>query len=196
MNREQHEWIRANVKGVLASDLVRMFNERFGESWSVNQARAYKKNHKLKSGIDCRYPKGSVPANKGKKVPKHKQSIATQFKKGKMPHNHLPIGSEVLSTDGYLRTKVAEPNKWKFTHKLIYQEHNGKIPEGYVVIFTDGNHLNVNIDNLVAVPRMVLLTMNRKGLFKEDTDLTKTGIKIAKVINRTYEIEKEIKVNK
>lgn len=191
MTKEQHEWIVANVEGVLAADLTRVFNERFQTDLKVNQLRAYKKNHKLSSGVSCRFAKGHVSHNKGKKIPKRLQSPATQFKKGAMPHNHLPIGSEVLSTDGYLKVKIAEPNVWVFKHKLVYQEHKGEIPEGYAVIFADGDHLNVNIENLVALPKAVVLTMNRKGLFHEDPDLTKTGIEIAKVLDIIYKAERK-----
>jgi hypothetical protein len=193
MTREQHEWIVDNVEGVLAADLTRLFNERFQTDLKANQLRAYKKNHKLSSGVSCRFITGHVSHNKGKKIPKRLQSTKSQFKKGHIPHNNLVVGSEILSTDGYLKVKMADPNIWEFKHKLVYRQHKGEIPEGHVVIFADGDHLNVDIENLVAIPKPVLLTMNRKGLFQEDADLTKTGIVIANVLTTVYQAERKAK---
>lgn len=193
MTREQHEWIVDNVKDSLATDLVKRFNEQFDASMTVKQIRAYKKNHKLTSGLDCSFREGHVPYYKGKKVPKELQSTKGHFKTGSKPHNQLSVGAEVMSTDGYLKVKMAEPNVWEFKHKLVYREHNGEIPEDHVVIFADGDHRNVNIENLVAISKTVLLTMNRKGLIKDDADLTKTGIEIAKVLTTVYQAERKAK---
>lgn len=48
---EQKEFIAANVKGRSAAELTELFNERFGINISKSAMRAYKTNHKLKSGF-------------------------------------------------------------------------------------------------------------------------------------------------
>ena len=61
---------------------------------------------------------------------------------------------------------------------------NGKISKGYALVFADGNKQNFGLDNLILVSRAELLIINRQQLIKDDPDLTKTGVLIAKVINK------------
>ena len=61
-------------------------------------------------------------------------------------------------------------------------EGSGQIPKGHVLIFGDGNKLNVSLDNLnFLVSRQQLLVLNRYNLIQNDADLTRTGIIIADI---------------
>lgn len=136
-----------------------------------------KKNHGFSSGLDGRFTPGSIPYNKGKKGVGGWEP--TQFKKGNRPWNYQPIGSERVNGDGYVDIKIADPNKWKGKHILIWEEHNGPVPKGYAIIFGDGNRRNFNLDNLICVSRHQLLILNRNNLIQKDADLTRTGVIIA-----------------
>ncbi|KAB5497799.1 HNH endonuclease [Serratia sp. RJAL6] len=48
-------------------------------------------------------------------------------------------------------------NKKRSAHRVIYEMHHGKLPDGYVIDHIDGNGLNNQIDNLRAVPQSVNL---------------------------------------
>uniref|UniRef100_UPI0035C6FFE9 HNH endonuclease signature motif containing protein n=1 Tax=Serratia quinivorans TaxID=137545 RepID=UPI0035C6FFE9 len=48
-------------------------------------------------------------------------------------------------------------NKKRKAHRIIYEMHHGKLPDGYVIDHLDGNGLNNRIDNLRAVPQSVNL---------------------------------------
>ena len=62
-------FMREIAPGRSLKEITRLVNARFGEgTMSVSQVRAYKKNHKIVSGYDSRFPKGHVPANKGKHI--------------------------------------------------------------------------------------------------------------------------------
>ena len=102
-----------------------------------------------------RYQKGCIPANKGKKMnpDTYTKCAGTMFKKGNMPANHRDVGSERINKDGYIEVKVAEPNKWKAKHRVIWEEANGPVEKGYNVQFKDGNRLNVSLDNLYLISR-------------------------------------------
>ena len=89
-------------------------------------------------GTATRFKKGYVPANKGKHDPKYGYE-PTQFKKGHRPKNAKPIGTESLRSDGYVWVKVSEPRTWREKHRIIWEEANGQIPKGHVVLFADGN---------------------------------------------------------
>lgn len=102
-----------------------------------------------------RYQKGCIPANKGKKMDPdtYTKCAGTMFKKGNMPANHRDVGSERINKDGYIEVKVAEPNKWKAKHRVIWEEANGPVEKGYNVQFKDGNRLNVSLENLYLISR-------------------------------------------
>lgn len=178
-----------HIKGRHISELTRMFNSVFGTELSENQIRAACHNRRLCSGLDCSFKKGHVPANSLRYIP---NSSSTKFKKGQVPHNHMPVGSE-SEVDGYIRVKIAEPNRWFMKHVLLWQLENGKVPDGYKVIFADGNRHNFNIDNLVIVSSAELLYLNRHRLIYNNADLTKVSVNIAKVATKAYERQRELK---
>ena len=66
------------------------------------------KNHKISSGLTGRFEKGHVPYNKGKKFPGTGNKAA--FKKGNIPVNKMKVGEDAISSDGYVKTKIADPN--------------------------------------------------------------------------------------
>ena len=144
----------------------------------VNQIKAFKKNNKLNSGLTGRFKKGQTAWNKGIKG-LDIGGKETRFKKGHIPKNHRPVGSERVNVEGYVEVKIAEPNKWSYKHVEIWKEHCGEIPEGHAILFGDGDKTNFDINNLIMVSRQQLLVLNRKNLIQNNVDLTKTGVIIA-----------------
>lgn len=55
-----------------------------------------------------------------------------------------PLGSRRLESDGYVMVKVAaNPRRWEFEHRLVWERANGPIPDGAFI-----HHLNgVKSDN-------------------------------------------------
>lgn len=103
-------------------------------------------------GLSQRFRKGQGGWNKGMKGLQI-GGKETQFKRGQMPHNHLPVGSRVISSDGYLMEKLAEPRTWGFVHVMTWEAVNGKRPPGHLLRFKDGNPLNCAIENLECISR-------------------------------------------
>lgn len=192
--KEEIEFLIPKVKGRSYKELTEIFNSHFEQELQESQIRAFIKNRKLNTGRSGRFEKGHVPVNKGKKGINY-GGKETQFKKGHKPYNCMPIGSERVNTEGYINIKIAEPSRWRQKHHIIWEEHNGKIPAGYRVIFGDGNKLNCSIDNLILVSMATLLELNRNGLIKPDKDLTKSGVMIAEVSRKIYERKKRGKTN-
>lgn len=189
---EQIEWLAANVAGRQHSEVAALFNEHFGTDFPAAKILSLSMRHGLKNGLDYRLPKGSqvgkatqfkkgmTPWNKGMKGIKI-GGEATQFKKGQRVWNYKPVGSERINADGYLDVKIADPNKWRGKHKIIWEAANGPVPQGHVLIFADGNPMNVTMDNLLLISRRELAIMNKRGLIGKSAELTKTGIMIADV---------------
>ncbi len=153
-----------------------MFNQQFDLELTLTQISGYMKRKRLKTGRDTKFKPGQTSHNKGKRGVSY--SEATQFKPGHKPASMLPVGSEVMSSDGYLKIKIADPNYWIYTHVFIWERHNGPVPKGHVIIFGDQDRLNFGIDNLILVSRAQLLQLNRQKLIKNNADLTRVGVAI------------------
>ena len=106
----------------------------------------------------------------------------------------MPIGSERVNADGYVDIKIQDGQQrknWKGKHILVWEDHNGPVPQGHAVIFGDRNPRNFEMDNLLLVSRKQLVRMNQRGLIQDDAQLTKTGIIIADIHNKIGERKKK-----
>lgn len=123
-------------------EYLRTLNKRLGESLH-------------ESGRVYQYSKGHVPFNRGKKMPAHvyEKAKATMFSKGHTPKNHKPVGYERVNVDGYVEIKIEEHQKFVLKHRLVWEQSNGLIPEGYNVQFRDGNRQNCSLENLYLISR-------------------------------------------
>lgn len=136
---------------------------------SENSGRMIKGN---KRGGNTRFSKGHTPWNKGKKMSKeqYKKSAPTMFKKGHKPHNarydgYISIRKSRGSLYAWIRVS---PGKFELLHRIIWERHNGKIPEGYNVIFKDGNQANLDINNLQLVSNADLMNANTIQRYPEE----------------------------
>jgi hypothetical protein len=191
---EQISFISINIKGRSFNELTDMFNKQFGLNLKVSTMISLSARHDLHNGrntrfndwlapagVQYRFPKGHIPFNKGRKGITQ-GGVDTQFKKGHKPANWVPVGTERTSKDGYVEVKIADGklNKnWKSKHIAVWEEANGPVPKGHVVIFGDGNKKNCELDNLILVSRAQLARLNQNNLIQDDVELTKTGIIIA-----------------
>lgn len=116
-------------------------------------------------GSSTRFKPGQDPWNKGKKgYTAGGRSAETQFKPGEKPHTWNPIGHERITRDGYLERKLTDTgvtrNDYVAVHRLIWEEANGRIPKGHVVVFKDKNPRNLTIENLEMISRADLARRN------------------------------------
>ena len=190
--RKQHKWANEEKEYLTQiykkndyDTILKMMNDKFECSFNRKQIISFMRRNKLKSEAiknNGRFSKGMTPWNKGLSyMPNNKE---TRFQKGNIPHCHREVGSERIIRDGYIEIKVAEPNVWDLKHRVIYREHYGEIPDGHNIIFADGNKMNFDIDNLIAVSKSEMLILNNNNLRFEDKELTKVGVNIAKVIDK------------
>ena len=138
-------------------ELTTLFNARFNLSMSTDQITAKCLRMGLKTGRTGQIQKGNKPWNTGLKG--FSPSPATQFKKGQLPHNTRPEGSErICSKDGYMLIKAN--GKFIYKHRWLWEQHHGKIPDGHKVVFKDKDKTNVTIDNLELMSDAALGLMN------------------------------------
>jgi len=185
----QVDFITKNVIGRSCKELAEMVKEEFEINLTERQIHTFKKNRNLKSGLDGRFKKGQKVWNKGMKG-LNIGGKETQFKKGQIPINYRKVGSERINVDGYTEIKVADPNRWRAKHVVVWESKNGLVPKGHVILFGDRNKLNVDIDNLILVSRKQLVTLNKHNLIKRDADLTRSGILVADIFSRLSQLKK------
>jgi hypothetical protein len=105
--------------------------------------------------------------------------------------SELPVGTEKINSSGYVMVKISMRNKkglqfgrysgaWENKHHLIWEKHNGRVPKGYRVIFLDGCKYNYKLDNLAIATTNEVMLLNHYGLQFNDSELTRTGLAIAR----------------
>lgn len=188
-NEDQIEFIRRAYKKYTLKELTVVFNDHYGTDFKKNQFENFVYTHKIQSGRTGRFKKGEKPWNTGTKG--MTTGGSTSFKKGLIPHNHLPVGSERFNKEGHLEIKIGEPSNWKTCHRIIWERYNGKVPPKHVVRFADGDPTNWgDIDNLVLVSHAENLILNRLQFSEMPEDLKESTLLIAKIIAKTHALGK------
>ena len=188
--QEEDTFLIENVKGISLKELTKRFNDKF--NYNLSESAIANRKHKLKLSSEItggQFKKGHKTWNKGTKG--LTKANKTSFKKGDIPHNYRPIGSERITKDGYIEIKIADPNKWQHKQRYIYESVYGKIPKGHKVIFVDGNIHNFDLDNLILVSNAEELIMNSRNLRSNNKEITKTGHNLAKVISKMAKVKNE-----
>lgn len=160
---EQIEYLKSISKGRMLKDITIMICNEFNINLSERQVRGAMSRNKCGNGINLRFEKGNIP------------------------YNHKPLYSECIWKNGYIAIKVSD-NKWITKHRYIYEQHYGKVPNGYVVVFADKNKRNFNIDNLILAKKSELLLAIKYELIYEEAELTKTGFNVAKLLDKIKEV--------
>lgn len=187
---EERQFMTEYVPGHSYREIQKAFTEKFGWEISLGQVNSYIGNHHLNTGRTGRFQKGQEPPNKGKKGVCAAGCEKSWFKKGHIPANYRPIGSERVNKDGYVEVKVADPNKWRMKHRVVWESVNGKIPKGYIIIFRDNNKTNTNIDNLLLIKRGTHAVLNHTGLCEYSGEFKETAVRIAELKTVSHEAKR------
>lgn len=195
MKEERYpEYIRdfliKNNAGKSVVEITELLNSTFGKDYTVAGIKGLRARMHLISGLTGRFEKGHIPSNKGQKGYCSPGSEKGWFKKGHIPHNHVPVGTEAMTTVGYLKIKVAEPNRWRYKHIMEWEKHRGKVPVGCMISFKDGNHYNCSIENLMCLARSENAILNRQKLRSESAEQTETAVILAKLKHKIGQVKK------
>jgi hypothetical protein len=192
---EERRFFVEYVPGHSYKEIQEEFINRFDWNISINQIKTYIGNHGLNTGRTGCFEKGHIPFNKGEKMSHetYKKCAATMFKKGNIPKNHRPVGSERITKDGYVEIKIAEPRKWALKHRYIWEQANGEIPDGHIIIFRDNDRTNISLDNLMIIPRSINAVINHGGLSETINETKELAVNYAKLVSVTRQRKKEQK---
>ncbi len=199
------------LTAVIASDIGRteqqvyyaahkMGLKKSSEFLSSPESTQFKTGH-----APTQFKPGLVPWNKGKagSTGTHPNTQRTQFKAGRRPEearNYQPIGSVRICKDGHLERKVSDDTtvypsrRWTGVHRLVWEEANGPIPPGHIVVFRPGMATTdpalITIDRVELITRAELMRRNtRHNLPEEIKELVILKYRITRAINRRFKHE-------
>lgn len=167
------------------SHIRRKFNFNSQATWTNDEKAFIRYNFPRMGGLKC----SEAFKQKFGKCRSHRSIEAEARRQGllvdedvvlanKNYSRRVPIGTIVDDGDGYLKIKTGVGSSgWERLHRHIYEKEHGSIPEGYKIVFLDGNKQNYDKDNLVAVPSSYLALMNNFKLKSSEPEVTKTAIK-------------------
>ena len=188
---EEKEFLKEICFGRSYKEIIKMMNDKFEHQFTQGQIKGAIGRNNLNTGRTGRFERGHRPANKGTKG--IMKANKTSFQKGHIPKNHKEVGSERVNVDGYTEIKVAEPNKWRLKHRVMYEKyHNVELDPKQLVIFADRDKSNMSKENLLLVDNNQLLVLNHNKLINEDTELTKVGVNVANLIIKIKESKKKV----
>ncbi|WP_110947069.1 HNH endonuclease signature motif containing protein [Pseudomonas bohemica] len=148
-------------------------------------------------GVGCRFQKGHTSWNKGISFHSGGRSAETQFKtgtlNGRAAQLHMPVGSERVTKDGIRQRKICDDGlpqrRWKSVHMILWEEHNGEVPAGHLVVFKDRNTQNIEIGNLELVTRAE--NMRRNTIHRYPPELKSTIRQLGKLKRAISEVSRE-----
>lgn len=122
--------------------------------------------------MKSRFQKGHETFNKGKNMKDYldpdtiEKIKKSQFQKGHEPHNTTYDGHVSLRHDSktgipYFHIRVRKGH-FEHLHRYIWEKENGPVPEGKIVVFKNGDTLDVRIDNLQVISREENMLRNSK----------------------------------
>lgn len=119
----------------------------------------------------------------------------TTFRKGLHPFVS-DIGTEKIGSGYRICVKVSnddlkpgDSSNWKQKSRVVYEEANGNIPDGCLIVHLDGNKNNFELSNLYCVNKKVMACLARENWHKKDRELTLTAIKCAELMCKLKESE-------
>lgn len=192
---QQIDFLRVGYRFWSLEVLVDKFNSHFCTSLSVSSIRGATRNHRLKSGRTGRFNQGSRPWNIGTAGSGVCKPNRGTFVKGNIPANIRPMGSERIdSKDGYVLVKVDEENpytgcatRFKPKHVLVWEKHNGPVPDGCCIRFRDGDKTNCVVENLICVTRAEHMHLTRLGHQEAMQELRPSVEALAKLEVKMFE---------
>lgn len=203
------EWFRGFVPGHEEHEISAEHERIYGTPLSKNQINNAKCQFNVRSGTSGgSFKKGNVPWVKGRKwdewMPPEKQELvrSKHFKKGGAFNwsEIIPVGTERVRTTGYTDVKVADRpsviggrDNWQPKQRVVYEQHHGPIPEGWNVVFADGDKTNFDPENLVAAPRGLLGIMHKQNIPHCDRESFEVAVNIAKLISVRTGVIREVK---
>lgn len=175
---EEDDFLRDNSNRMTRKELTDLFNKTYGTQ--IKECAITQRCH-LKGWdgqTNGQFKKGSVPWEKtegGREeyVKKLKGGNIGSFKKGHIPNGTLELGTVRLW--GH-ELKIKTDDGWKNIRRYLWEKEHGAIPDGCVIISTDGNISEKDINKLRLVSNRTHTTLISNNWFGKGSEIVDTGI--------------------
>ena len=149
---EHKQWLKNNMGKASSFVIAEKFNAVFGTTLTANRIRTLASKWQISPG------KYTAPYS---------------------------LYSEKTMSDGYvyvkIKTKGSRKNRyWKVKHRWLWEQTNGKIPKGMIIIFLDGNKNNIVLENLAMITKAEKVKLAQYGLISNNRELTLAGIAVVR----------------
>lgn len=201
----EHAFIVKHQAHITRAKLTALLNAEFGCHLSIEQVRSYTKRMGLKrvirtmidDGAELEWitkhqpdtPRGELTAMFNEKF--GKSVSITQMngycsRKGlfmdDLIRNRKRVG-HVSRHGRFLNIKVSKA-EWQTLHRYIWEKHHGKkVPDGFMIVFADGDVDNVDIDNLVCVRETISVTINHTNPANTESPALNKAIMLTESLN-------------
>ena len=205
---EEIEFLKMHAAEVTCTELLKMVNAEFGKTHSLSQLYGVKARLGIRSpnigqfrkGIRnspiTEFKKGQPTWNKGISYQPGGRCQDTQFKKGHMPHNHRPVGSERICY-GKIQIKIAEPKTWEWLAVLIWQSvHKQALPKDCIIRFANEDITDYSPDNLVAITKTQNVLLNQMHIHTYDAESLRTALLMCELRMQKNKRKKDVKRTK
>lgn len=140
--QEMIDWVKDNQLGITRGELANRFNAKFGDNTNAMNMISLCGKRGWENGLNGRFKKGGSPWNKDREHYTTSKAV--------------PIGTEAIDGGGYIVIKISHTHpRWIGKHIVNWQEVNGAVPDGYMLRFLDGNKKNIEVSNLICIPKAV-----------------------------------------
>lgn len=142
--------IRENIH-LSDSQIAKMIGSDVTES----MVKGVRRRNGITKPTSWKFKKGNIPWNTGKTFHAKGRSVETQFKKGDKPSNTkydgcISVRKDSKTGTSYKYIRISSRN-WELLHRQIWKKANGEIPKGMLVVFKDGDTMNVELSNLELI---------------------------------------------
>ena len=167
LTQEQEEIFSVLYKTHSATQIATIINKQFRTRFSSQQLKRYAVTQKIR--CDRTTNSGQFKRGENKYPPPKgtRNSPETEFKKGNIPPNRVPLYTTRVTKDGMTEIKVPEqnpytgaPTRFKTLSRWTWEQCHGPIPPGHSIIHRDHNSQNNNISNLVLLSRSEAIILN------------------------------------
>lgn len=175
------KFVLEHSKGRTNQEVADLVNEQFGvhvNAWSIS-ALLTKRLKSPKGENRGRFAKGHVPGW-------NRYKVGDECVGGAYDYTLVKVGDEAFSGK---QTYAQRKQNWIPKQRYVYMQRYGEIPDGWVVIFLDGDRMNFAPENLYAVSRNVHARMNQNHWYTGSREHTLTAIKLC-ILNELLEEEK------
>ena len=177
--KDKQEFILENYPKMTHKELVETFNKKYGTEYTYSYFK--------------RKIVPSVYRENGLRVSDLRKG---KFKKGHLCKHYKEIGSERwdrYAQEWLIKTSDTSNKKnkgWERKNRVMYERYYGELPEGYAVIFKNGNKNDYSKENLIAVPKNYLREMKVLDMV-EDQKLREDMLQVILLTNQIFDVIRE-----